>query len=104
MQDNAPSHAARYAISFLAKFGFKYEKLMIWPPASPDLNPIKNYWTILKHVIHSGCEQYTSKYEVWHGICQAAKSIGANDVQRLTKSVDSRLSEILSNKGCYVNK
>ena len=26
MQDNAPSHAARYTISFLAKFGFKDEK------------------------------------------------------------------------------
>ena len=43
MQDNAPSHAARYTISFLAKFGFKDEKLMIWAPASPDLNPTENY-------------------------------------------------------------
>lgn len=68
MQDNAPSHAARYTISFLAKFGFKGEKLMIWPPASPDLNPIENYWSILKRVIYSGGQQYNSKDELWHGI------------------------------------
>ena len=41
MQDNAPSHAARYTISFLEKLGFKDEKLMIWPPALPDLNPFR---------------------------------------------------------------
>ena len=58
MQDNAPSHAARYTISFLAKFAFKDEKLMIWAPASPDLNPIENYWSILKRVIYSGGQQY----------------------------------------------
>ena len=89
---------ARYTISFLAKFGFKDEKLMIWEPASPDLNPIENYWSILKRVIYSGGQQYTSKDEIYDGIRQAAKSIGANKVQKLTKSVDSRLLEILSNK------
>ena len=97
MQDNAPANAARYTIPFLAKFGFKDEKLMIWAPAYPDLNPIENYWSILKHVIYNGGQKYTSKDELWHGICQAAKSIGANEVQKLTKSVYSRLLEILSN-------
>ena len=75
---------------------------MIWAPASSDLNPIENYWNILKRVIYCGAQQYTSKGELWHGICQAAKSIGANKVQKLTKSVDSRLLEILSNEGCYL--
>ena len=104
MQDNAPSHAARYTIEFLAKFGFKGDKLMTWPPSSPDLNPIENYWSILKRRIYSGFQQDTSKDELWHGICQAAMSIGADEIQKLTKSVDGRLVEILSNKGCYVNK
>ena len=104
MQDNTPSHAARYTIAFLEKLGFKDEKLMIWPPASSDLNPIENYWSILKRHTYSGGRQYTSKDELWDGICKAVKNIGADQVQKLTNSVDSRLVEILSNKGCYVNK
>ena len=104
MQDNEPSHAARYTISFPAKFGFKDEKLMIWPLASPDLNAIENYWSILKRVIYSGGSQYTSKDALWRGTCQTAKSIGDNYVQKLTKSVDGRLVEVLSKTKCYVNK
>ena len=104
MQDNAPSHAARYTIDFLAKHGFKEDKFMIWPPASPDLNPIENYWSILKRQIYIGGRQYAWKDELWCGICEASKSITANEIQKLSKSVDGRLVEILSNKGCYVNK
>ena len=104
MQDNAQSHAGRYAISFLAIFGFKGEKLMIWPLASPDLNPIENYWFVKKGVNYNGGQQYTSTDELRHGISQAAQSIRDNEFQKLIKSVDSRLVEVLSNKGCYVNK
>ena len=38
------------------------------------------------------------------GIRDAAESIEANDIQNLTKSVDGRLVDVLSNKGAYVNK
>ena len=73
---------------------------MIWPPASPHLNPIENYWSILKRHTYSGGRQYNSKGELWGGICKAVKSIGADQVQKLTNCVDSRLVEILLNKGC----
>ena len=75
MQGNALSHAARYTISFRAKFGFKGEKLMTWPPASQDLNPIENCWSILKQVIYCGGQQCTSKHKLWHNKCKAPKSI-----------------------------
>ena len=83
---------------------FKDEKLMIWPPTSPDLNPIENYWSILKRHTNSGGRQYNSKDELCDGICKAVKSIGADQEQKLTNSVDSRLVEILSNRRCHVNK
>ena len=47
MHDNAPSHASGMAREFLAENGFSGNRLMVWPPSSPDLNPIENYWSCL---------------------------------------------------------
>lgn len=41
MQDNAPSYAAQYSTDWLAKKGFKGDRIMSWPPSSPDLNLIE---------------------------------------------------------------
>ncbi len=46
MHDNAPSHVAKNTSVSLAAMGIKVEKLMLWPPSSPDLNPIVN---LLEH-------------------------------------------------------
>ena len=40
MHDNAPSHAAKNTSGALASMVINGEKLMVWPPSSPDLNPI----------------------------------------------------------------
>ena len=42
MHENAPSHAANATTQFLAKKRISVSKLMQWPPARPDLNPIDN--------------------------------------------------------------
>lgn len=57
MQDNAPPHTTKYCMycnyctAWLASKGLKNEKLMTWPPSSPDLNPIENFWALLKQEI-----------------------------------------------------
>ena len=103
MQDNAPSHAARSTVEYVARFGLKNEKLMTWPSSSPDLNPIENFWSLLKRKLYTGGKQYASKDELWDSILQSAQSIGAEELENLTKSVDNRLVKVLSNNGNYVN-
>ena len=58
MHDNAPSHGAHYTWEALTKFGFKEACLMLWPACSPDLNPIENVWSILKHKIYEDGKQF----------------------------------------------
>jgi transposase len=49
MQDNAPVHTARIIKALLEELGIN---IMVWPPYSPDLNPIENLWAIMKVKIY----------------------------------------------------
>ena len=37
---------------------------MEWPPSSPDVNPIKNLWSIVKMKLYEGCQHYNSKTDM----------------------------------------
>ncbi|EER04860.1 transposable element tc3 transposase, putative [Perkinsus marinus ATCC 50983] len=73
MQDNAPSHASKFTRDYLDKQGFRREKLMTWPPNSPDLNPVEHYWSILKKKLYK--EAFFNVDFLWHVIEAAAKTV-----------------------------
>ena len=77
MHDNAPSHAAHYTWEALTKFGFKEARLMLclWPAYSPDLNPIENFWSILKRKIYEDGKKYSSKNCLWEAIQSCAAAV-----------------------------
>ena len=76
---------------------------MTWPSLSPNLSPMDNFWSLLKRKLYTGGKQYASKDELWDSILQSAQSIGAEELENLTKSVDNRLVKVLSNNGNHVN-
>ena len=42
-QDNAPCHKAKTVLSFLEE---EVIAVIMWPPQSPDMNPLDNVWKI----------------------------------------------------------
>ena len=44
MQDNAPSHTSKFAMNWFERNRIP---VLAWPPSSPDLNPIENFWDMI---------------------------------------------------------
>ncbi|CAJ0954896.1 unnamed protein product, partial [Ranitomeya imitator] len=103
MHDNAPSHSANNISESLAAMGIKGDKLVVWPPSSPDFNPIENLWSIIQHKIYEGGWQFTSKQQLWEAILTSCKDVQAETLQKLTSSMDARIVKVISKKGSYVN-
>jgi transposase len=61
MQDNAPCHTSKLVKGFLARHKIEF---IDWPPYSPDLNPIENIWSWMKHIL-----------DVEYSVCQSAEEI-----------------------------
>ena len=102
MHDNAPAHASKFTQEWLSKQGIKEQNLMVWPPCSPDLNPIENVWSVIKQEIYKGGKQFSSKDELWKAIEASTRIIKPEMIRRLTKSVDTRLSKVLQGQGRHV--
>ena len=103
MHGNAPSNASRYTRDFLASKGFKDAKLMVWPPASPDVNPIENLWPIVKRKLYEAGKQYHGKNELKEAIKECCKTISLETIKNLTNSMDEKLVKILERSGGYIN-
>ena len=53
---------------------------MLWPPASPDLNPIENLWSVVKRKLYEAGEQYNSK----GGYKECCRNISPETIKNLT--------------------
>ena len=84
--------------------GFKDETLMVWPPNSPDINPIENLWAIIKQRVYADGKQFSTLHELWKVIKLESAAIPHSLVQKLTDSVNDRLFDVIRCQGGYVNK
>ena len=78
MHDNAPSHAAVYTREALTKFGFKGDRLMLWPA-------------------------FSSKNCLWEAIQSCAAAVDKDGIKTLTDSMNNRLIKVIGAKGGYIH-
>jgi transposase len=97
-QDNASPHRAAATVDAFQEAGME---LLTWPALSPDLNAVENLWSILVRKVYADGRAYHTDDELWGGIEAAARSVTVEEVQRLIRSMPSRLTTLLQHGGKY---
>jgi transposase len=86
MQDNAPAHTAKYTKDWLNENNVR---VLSWPPKSPDMNPIENFWAQLKHKVSPYVHR--KGVDLAQAIRMSVKEIPQENVDVLVRSFPLRL-------------
>jgi transposase len=98
-QDNDPSHNS--AASIIKRNPRGASLLLHWPPNSPDLNPIENFWDwACRKVDEKGCKTFEDyKQELISTLERPPRGLLAN----LIKSMPKRLAEVIRLGGSRIH-
>jgi transposase len=72
---------------------------MIWPPCSPDLNPIENLWGYVSQQVYKNWKQFTNKSDLKNENFQIWQSIPNELWQQLSESMKRRFVAVTENDG-----
>jgi hypothetical protein len=98
-QDNDPSHRGAPAVveAHNKAFGTHVSVLAGWPPSSPDLNLIENFWATVQRRVHArGCktfEQFCAAVE------EEVAGVSKRELGALYASMGKRLREVIKRGG-----
>ena len=70
---------------------------MVWPPQSPDLNPIEQIWEHLSRQLEPMKKH--SKKTIWESLQQKWKSIPVTLLRRYIDTMPERVLAVLKAKG-----
>lgn len=88
MNDLAAPHVAQRTEDVQSLLGVKGESLKKWPAYSPDLNPIANFWSIMKHEINQNDKQSTTEKTLQKAMQDSAKAALLSTIKPPTESTE----------------
>jgi len=95
-EDNAPVHTAKVARDFLHSNNVE---LLPWPPQSPNLNLIEEFWSILESGLRKHKPGPSNIQELEKMVIEEWKSIPKEIYQNLNSSMPSRIQAVISANG-----
>ncbi len=99
IQDNAPSHTAHQVLEWLSEQNCGRWRL---PPYSPDLNPIENFWPILKRAVRRygrADSLQKLKENIDKAVAEFQTPDGIAKIRKFIDSMPSRMQAVVAMKG-----
>ncbi len=94
LQDNAPCHKAQIISDWFLDHDNEFT-LLIWPPQSPDLNPIARIWDVVEWEIRIMDVQLTILQQLRDAIVSIWTKISEECFQHLVESMPRRIKAVL---------
>jgi hypothetical protein len=100
-QDGAPCHTSRRTQAWLKDNGVKFWPKEIWPPNSPDLNPLD--YSIWAYVARKACRQPHGNIEsLQKSIRSAWRSMSPSYIRATCTRFRPRLEAVVANEGGHI--
>ena len=96
--DNDPKHTSCFVQRWLGRQDFS---VLDWPPQSPDLNPIEHLWNEVDRRLRLSATLPTCKDDLWERIQVVWQNIEVEYVQKLIRTMPTRVDDLLAAKGGY---
>lgn len=102
-QDNDPKHTSKVCKSYLdKKERGGVLKNMVWPPQSPDLNPIELLWDELDRRVRETCP--TSQSDLWQILKDTWSNIRGETIKKLINRMPRLCEKVISKKGGFFDE
>ena len=101
MQDGARAHTAAATSEWLRENEIQFWDKEVWPPNSPDLNPIENVWAILEDLMISDKGEPRTLAQLEKSLVESWNKIKLETLENLYLSMPSRILDVIRCKGGY---
>ena len=100
-QDNAPAHTGRLVQDWLAENGLMFWDKNLWPPNSPDLNPLDYFvWSVVER--ESNKSRHANIESLAKAIRLGFKNIDRDTLKRACSQFRPRIEKVISVGGSYI--